>query len=288
MSPRLALPALALLFAAACARNEPAPAGDAAPAATTEGTAPATAAPATAPAIDPAAQAAVSAIVASAASAPAPVAGTDYAEIPNGQPFEPLNGQVEVVEIFGYTCPHCATFQPLMSAWKASLPADVRITYVAAPFGGYWEPYAKAYYAAEALGVAEASHDAVFRAVHIERSLPVQPLPTNEQLGRFYAQFGADPATFASTLSSFGVNGKMNRARQFIQRSFGSEVASTPTLVVNGKYRVTGKSLEENIRIAQQLVERERAATQGPAQEAPADAEAAPETATEAPAQPQA
>jgi len=288
MSPRLALPVLALLIAAGCARNEPAPADTAAPAAAANGAAaPATpATPAAAPAVDPAAQAAISAIVASAASAPAPVAGTDYVEIPNGQPFEPLNGQVEVAEIFGYTCPHCATFQPLMSAWKASAPADVRITYVPAPFGGYWEPYAKAYYAAEALGVAAASHDAVFRAIHIERSLPVQPLPTDEQLGQFYARFGADPATFASTLSSFGVNGKMNRARQFIQRSFGSEVASTPTLVVNGKYRVTGKSLEENIRIAQQLVERERAATQGPAQDAPAAD--APEAAAEAAAQPQA
>lgn len=275
MRPRLALPVLALLLATACSRNEPAPAaGDAAtPAPAATAGQPAT--PAAAPAIDPAAQAAVADIVASAASAPAPVAGTDYVEIANGQPLEPLNGQVEVVEIFGYTCPHCATFQPLVSAWKAGLPEDVRLSYVAAPFGGYWEPYAKAYYAAEALGVAEASHDAVFRAIHIERSLPVQPLPTDEQLGQFYAQFGADPATFASTLSSFGVNGKLNRAKQFIQRSFGSDVASTPTLVVNGKYRVTGRSLEENLRIAQQLVDRERAATQGPAQEAPAAAPAA-------------
>jgi len=85
-------------------------------------------------------------------------------------------------------------------------------------------------------------------------------------------------------MASFGVNGKLNRARQFIQRSFGSEAGSTPTLVVNGKYRVTGKSLEENIRIAQQLVDRERAATQGPAAEAPAaeapaaDAQAAPQS----------
>ena len=167
-----------------------------------------------------------------------------------------------------------------MSAGKAGLPADVRLTYLPAPFGGFWEPYAKAYYAAEALGVAEASHDAVFRAIHIERALPVQPVPSNEQIGEFYAQYGVNPATFASTMASFGVNGKLNRARQFIQRAFGSEAGSTPTLVVNGKYRVTGKSLEENIRIAQQLVERERAATQGPAAET---GTAAPATEADAP-----
>ena len=105
--------------------------------------------------------------------------------------------------------------------------------------------------------------------------------PTDEQIAEWYARYGVDPKTFAGTMASFGVNGKLNRARQFIQRSFGSEVASTPTLVVNGKYRITGHSLEEHIRIAQQLVEREHAATQGPAAtpvEAgatePADAEA--------------
>lgn len=286
MTLRLLVPALALLLVAACSRNEPAPATDAAsaPAATTPAGTPA--ATAAAPAIDPAAQAAVADIIASASSASAPVAGTDYVEIANGQPLEPLDGKVEVVEIFGYTCPHCATFAPLMSAWKAIAPADVRLTYLPAPFGGYWEPYAKAYYAAEALGVAEASHDAVFRAIHIERALPVQPVPTNEQIGAFYAQYGVDPATFAGTMASFGVNGKLNRARQFIQRAFGSEAGSTPTLVVNGKYRVTGKSLEDNIRIAQQLVERERAATQGPAAPAADDGAAEP-PATEAQAAPQ-
>lgn len=288
MTLRLVLPAVVLLLATACSRNEPAPAADAA--STPAATAAAPAATATATPIDPAAQAAVADILASASAAPAPVAGTDYVEIANGQPLEPLDGKVEVVEIFGYTCPHCATFAPLMSAWKAIAPDDVRVTYLPAPFGGYWEPYAKAYYAAEALGVAGASHDAVFRAIHIERALPVQPVPSNEQIAAFYAQYGVDPATFAGTMDSFGVNGKLNRARQFIQRAFGSEAGSTPTLVVNGKYRVTGKSLEENIRIAQQLVERERAATQGPSAPAAEDDTAAPAaetTATDAQAAPQ-
>ena len=46
------------------------------------------------------------------AHAATPVAGVDYVEIPNGKPFAPLNGKVEVVEVFGYTCIHCAHFQP--------------------------------------------------------------------------------------------------------------------------------------------------------------------------------
>src|SRR5690606_21395574 len=32
-------------------------------------------------------------------------AGVDYAEIQGGQPYEPLAGKIEVVEVFGYVCP---------------------------------------------------------------------------------------------------------------------------------------------------------------------------------------
>lgn len=261
MTLRLALPLFVLLLTAACTDpGTPAPAATTPAAATPAAPAASAPAPGEAPPVDPAVQAAVAAAVTAAASGPAPVAGTDYAEIAGGQPFDPLNGKIEVVEIFGYTCPHCASFQLLVNAWKPSLADDVRFTYVPAPFGGYWEPYAKAYYAAETMGVQAQSHDAVFRAIHIDRSLPVQPLPTDAQIGAFYGNYGVNPEEFASTMSSFAVSAKLNRAKQFITRSFGSESPSTPTLVVNGKYRVTGKSLEDNLRIAQQLIAQERGA----------------------------
>ena len=279
--PRHALLVLALLLASACtAQNEPAPAATAEPAPVATAAAPPSgtdaatadaAAGTTAQAAAPtaAAQALVASAASAAATGPALVAGTDYVQIPGGQPFDPLDGKIEVVEVFGYTCPHCASFQQLINAWKPTLAPDVRFTYIAAPFGGYWEPYAKAFYTAQAMGVLEQSHDAVFQAIHLQRSLPVQPLPNDQQLAAFYAKYGADPKVFASTLSSFAINAKLGRARQFIERSFAGDVASTPTLIVNGKYRITGKSLEEHLRIANQLIARERAA-QASATQAPA------------------
>jgi protein dithiol oxidoreductase (disulfide-forming) len=209
----------------------------------------------------------VQAAMAASESGPPPVEGSDYVVIENGQPFEPLDGKVEVVEAFGYTCPHCANFQPLVNAWKAQLPEDVRFTYVAAPFGGFWIPYAKAYYAAEAEGVLAQSHDAMFRALHIERSLPIQGA-TSEQIAQWYAKFGVDPKRFAATMDSFATNAKLNRARQFLQRS---GVDGTPSMVVNGKYKVTARSLEDTLRITHQLVQRERAAVQGEPQAAAAE-----------------
>src|SRR5690606_24493281 len=48
-------------------------------------------------------------VVACAADAPAPIVeGRDYVVVQDGQPYRPLDGQIEVVEVFAYTCPHCA------------------------------------------------------------------------------------------------------------------------------------------------------------------------------------
>lgn len=261
---------LASLFALAACNN-----ASQAPADTAATPAPAAAAPAASAPADaaaaPAAPAATPPAQARPLQGPPPVAGKDYVEIPGGTPFEPAAGKVEVVEVFGYTCPHCASFEPLLQGWKTQQPADVKVVAVPAAFGGYWVPYAKAYYAAESLGLLEKTHQAMFNAIHVERALPVQPLPTNEQIAAFYAKHGANAQQFASTMESFSVNAKLKRAMQFITRS---GVDATPMLVVAGKYRVTGQGFEDTLRIAEHLIARERAAA-APAASAPAPAAAA-------------
>jgi thiol:disulfide interchange protein DsbA len=260
--PHLAIVLTGLLALSACSKQAPAPAETAAPAA--PAVAPAAPVAETAPA--QAAPAETSAAPAPAAATPpqgpAPVAGTDFIEIAGGQPYEPTGGKIEVVEVFGYTCPHCAHFEPLVEAWKAKQPADVKFIALAAPFGGYWEPYAKAYYTAQTMGVLDKSHQAVFNAIHVDRTLPVQPLPTDQQIADFYAKYGVDAKQFASTMSSFAVNAKLKRAGQFIA---SSGVDSTPSIVVNGKYKVVGKNFEDTLRITEHLVAQERAKAAGTA-----------------------
>ena len=190
------------------------------------------------------------------AHAATPVAGVDYVEIPNGKPFAPLNGKVEVVEVFGYTCIHCANFQPQVDAWKKKQPSYVRFTPVAAAFGGYWLPYARAYYAAEKLGLLGKTHNAMFKALHDDGSLPIQNASA-EEIAAFYARYGANAKTFAATMGSAEVEAMLARSRQF---SRDTGVEGTPTVIVNGKYRVTGRSLDQVLSTTDYLVARERAA----------------------------
>ena len=228
----LSLPLL-LALAACSSREAPAPAAPAA--------APNAAAPTAAPAASEAQPTEAATTAAdtpppAAPQGPAPVAGVDYVQIANGQPLQPGTGRIEVAEVFGYTCPHCAHFEPELQAWKKRQAADVALVHVPAPFGGYWDPYARAYYAAEALGVLAQSNEAMFDAIHVKRTMPVGPNVGAAELAPFYAQYGVDAKRFADTYNSFGVDAKINRARQFAVKS---GVESTPSIVVNGKYRVT-------------------------------------------------
>ncbi|NYZ61511.1 thiol:disulfide interchange protein DsbA/DsbL [Luteimonas deserti] len=185
---------------------------------------------------------------------PAPVLGTDYVVIENGQPFGPGAG-IEVAEVFAYWCGHCAAFEPLVGAWKARLPADVRFAAVPAVFDER-DQFPRAFFASEAMGTLERTHGATFNAVHIERKL--RQNADADSIVAFYGSLGVDPARLRSTMQSFAVNANLGRARQFAVRS---GVNATPTIVVNGKYRVTGgNSLEDILRITDHLVAMERAA----------------------------
>lgn len=187
---------------------------------------------------------------------PVPVEGTDYVAIADGKPYAALDGKVEVVEVFGYTCIHCAHFQPTLAAWQKKQPSWVRFTPVPAAFGGYWTPYARAYYAAAKLRVLAQTHDAMFKALHETGSLPIQNA-SNQEIAQFYAGHGADPVAFAAAMDSPATDLLLERSREF---AVATGIEGTPTIIVNGKYRVTARNFDDTLRVTDYLVARERAA----------------------------
>jgi thiol:disulfide interchange protein DsbA len=239
----LMLSPLILVGMTACAQSEaPAPAAEvvdvsAAPAAAAPAAAATVAAPAAAPVAEAAASGAAEVAPAAAAPAPKPFTGemprlgTDYEILESPQPTWG-RGKIEVAEVFGYPCIHCANLQPELNIWHQSMPADVRFEYVPAAFGGLWDEFAKAYFAAEAMGVRAKTHDAVFNAFHVEHAIKTG---TPDEVADLYGNLGVDRDQFLATMKSFGINAKIAKARQFAQRT---GVTGTPTMIVNGKYRV--------------------------------------------------
>ena len=190
--------------------------------------------------------------------AQSPVAGKDYTEIPNGRPLDPpAAGTIVVEEFFNYICPACNAFEPTFVAWQAKLPADVKVVHIPATFRADFMQYAKAYYAAEALGLVDKTHRAVYEAIHVKHTIPAEgDRPDEEKIAAFYAGFGVGKDEFLSAMRSFGVNVKVNRVTEHMTKT---RVPSTPTVVVNGRYQVKGTTWEDTLRIASFLIEKERA-----------------------------
>jgi len=166
--------------------------------------------------------------------ASAQVAGKDFQLLNPTQPTE-SGGKVEVIEFFSYTCPHCHTLQPSLSAWLKRKPADVEFRRMPAVFQDSWLPFARIYYTIEALGLVDKLHHDVFAAIHNQKIRLQEP----KVLFDWAASKGVDPKKFADAYNSFSVQSLTRRAAETTRRY---NVPFTPAVVVNGHY-LTGPSM---------------------------------------------
>ena len=191
------------------------------------------------------------AICAPASSAPTWTEGVNYFLIDPPRQTSMPGGKIEVTEVFSYACPACNLFVPTMHKLKASLPPNAVLDFLPASFNSSedWPMFQLAYLTAQALGVADQTHDAMFNAVWQSGQLSVvdpatgrvkSPAPTIEDAAKFYkAQAGVPVDKFLATAKSFSVDVKVRAAEGLIQ---AYRVDRTPTIIVNGKYRLHTES----------------------------------------------
>ena len=171
------------------------------------------------------------------------------------QPTE-TGDRIEVVDVFWYGCPHCYTFLESMEAYERTRPEYVEVRRLPVIFRESFVAHARAYYTSELLGVADRTHRPLFEEIHERRNLT----DYKDALGTFFERHGVDRALFDRTFDSFAVE-SMVRKSVLMQKRYG--IRGTPSVVVNGKYRVTGRlagGLENMIAVVRVLVEREHAA----------------------------
>lgn len=177
--------------------------------------------------------------------------GDQYVTLPAPYQRVSQNGKVEVVEVFSYACIHCAEFSPYADELRKSLPPGVEFKLVPAPFNNAWVPFARAYYAAKKLGVAEKLHDTLFEA-KFQNNYPINSM---DEIADFYANHGVTRGEFLTIANSPAVDAQIKHDLTLIQ-TWG--VDGTPTIVVDGKYRTANvKSFDELSALTKWLVQRE-------------------------------
>jgi thiol:disulfide interchange protein DsbA len=197
------------------------------------------------------------------------VEGTDYVLLTPVQRTTVPPGKIEVMEVFSYGCIVCNGFQPTIEKLKASLPSNAQLVFLPASFNPSedWPMFQRAYFAAQQLGIAERTHQAMFDAVWNTGELAISdpasrrlksPQPSIEDAARYYARIaGVKPQDFLAAANSFTVDSRIRAADEQVA---AMKVPGTPSLVVNGKYRLNMESLhggEEVVELVRFLVSKD-------------------------------
>ncbi|MBL8351461.1 MAG: thiol:disulfide interchange protein DsbA/DsbL [Burkholderiaceae bacterium] len=156
-----------------------------------------------------------------------PVEGKDFLRV--AQPVPVTGDKIEVVEFFGYWCPHCNAFEPALDAWVKRLPATVNFRRVPVAFNAAQEAAQRLYFGIEALGLVETLHRKVFGWIHVER----KRIDKDADITAFAQASGTDPVKLLDASKSFSAATKVRQARQLVE---GFRIEGVPTLGIQGRW----------------------------------------------------
>lgn len=176
--------------------------------------------------------------------------GKDFQALNPAQPTH-TGEKIEVLEFFFYECPHCYHLYGPLSAWEKKMPKDVELQFIPVIFRDSQELMARTYYALETMGQHKRLHNDLFEAWHVYNT----NLSDEAKVQDFVAQHGVDRAKFAANINSFTMSSKVARSNQMV-RDYG--IRGTPTLVVDGKYFITGLQPQETINVLNDVIAKAR------------------------------
>lgn len=179
-------------------------------------------------------------IWAQAATAQAPAsfrAGRDYLIVNPKAPTQAPAGKIEVVEFFWYNCPHCHSFEPILSQWVAQAPDYIAFRKVPVAFNASFVPQQKMFYALETMGLLNQLHSKIFDAIHHKH----ERLDSESQITSWLKKQGVDTAKFSAQYNSFAVSTKATAATK-LQDAY--RVDGVPALGVNGQYFTSGSQAQ--------------------------------------------
>ncbi len=181
------------------------------------------------------------------------VAGRHY-EILDSPSVTRDPSKVEVVEVFWFGCNHCYALESYILPWKKTLPKDVDYWKSHATWNPTLKIHARLFYSAKALGIEEKIVPGAFTAIQREGRF----LTGNSELEYFFKGFGVEKEKYLSVSNSFGVN---NAVKQADNRMRQWTITGVPTLIVNGKYKVSGTrevGTDRLLDVVDFLIEKER------------------------------
>ena len=164
-----------------------------------------------------------------------------------------LNDEIEVIEVFAYSCNHCFNFETNIELFEKTKAQYIDFKRMPVVFNEAYKMHARMFYTAESLGILDVMHNKIFTAFHLDR----KQMNTEAEIFELFSEQGISKDQFENRFRSFTVESKVNRAERLTRKY---KIRSTPTMVVNGKYTSNGPStrtFEDMIAVTRELALKE-------------------------------
>lgn len=180
-----------------------------------------------------------------------PVAGREFVVLDPPRPVS-TGDRIEVIEFFYYGCPICYEAQPHIARWLVKTGPAVTLRRVPAVSAEGWEPFAKTFYALEAVGQLARLHWPVYDNHHFDG----KRLNEVKNLLEWLTQNGVDTEKFRDALNSDETKAKVESAQKMLETY---SVRGVPTFVVDGRYATSARmanGVKEMMEVVEHLVVR--------------------------------
>ncbi len=176
--------------------------------------------------------------------------GIEYRVIQkNSKPFSDDNQQV--LEFFGYFCPHCKTFSPVLKNWEKSLPKNITFTQLHVPFRDL--NHQRLFFSLKSINSESGLHYKIFNSIQAQGN----PLNNFLEILAWVESQGVDEKEFETAWNSEKVKSEMANATKLMK---DYKIDSVPQLVINGKYltspAMVGGSHKRVIKVVEYLLEK--------------------------------
>ena len=158
------------------------------------------------------------------------IAGKDYEIL---KTTTPVKNQkiIHVTEFFSFGCPWCFRIEPSLNKWVQQQKSTVSFKKVPVVFNKDWQYYAKAYYAAEALGIGNKLNIAIFQAIQEKKLV----LNNDQAMIDFFIKEGVTPATAESAFKySTSIDLSIKNGLALMAKD---RISAVPAFVVNNQFK---------------------------------------------------
>ena len=153
----------------------------------------------------------------------------------------------ELREYFSYYCPTCRAYEPYLNEFKKVLPDGVKLEKTHVDFMGHTSTeiqfmLSKAHIIAEKTAIDKIFSAAVFKYLQTDRA----KVNSENDVRKIFIASGGDGAKFDKGMKNFSIISQAKRNKKTQDKlSQARQLTSVPTMVVNGKYLINAKFLDD-------------------------------------------